>query len=408
MNAFRQLSEYFISQAERLCFELMYGWEPEIHLSLIEDDLTDLRPGYSFISYPQNNFKDSYKDLLTRACTHRSGPLQELTGHGRWRWGAVREYLDKVKALDQMVAGGFLTACGQAPRIKGLFNIECENSPSSQRGILFWKGKMIYVIRHHKAKRSTNHEFNVARFLPARLAMVLTKSLVLIRRVASILRQEQQGYMGTQRIEEKKSLLFETNGKAWPTSYMTMILQKATNDIWQHKMNTRMYRQVTIGITEKHVREVHTPFNRYDDISACADLNMVFSWQSGHRPVQRGVTYGLDGAFPHQLQPSLLRAYEWASTRWHEFIHQPSVLHLKPGNPPKGHKTDISMFKEPTIRRGNTQSVYNIETSLKSTTGENRNRNIAVQDLSSPNQPTIRLPGIACRVAHESLSIIIT
>jgi hypothetical protein len=72
------------------------------------------------------------------------------------------------------------------------------------------------------------------------------------------------------------------------------------------------------------VREIHKPFNRYDDKGFDADLNVAFAWQSGHRPLQRGTTYGLDGAFPTKLQPALLRAYEWASTRWHEFLHLPS------------------------------------------------------------------------------------
>lgn len=77
-------------------------------------------------------------------------------------------------------------------------------------------------------------------------------------------------------------------------------------------------------MTEKHVVEVHKPFNRFDDKSSTADRNVVFSWQSGHRPIQRASTYGLDGAFPSKLQPALLRIYEWASVRWHEFLQQPS------------------------------------------------------------------------------------
>ena len=51
---------------------------------------------------------------------------------------------------------------------------------------------------------------------------------------------------------------------------------------------------------------------------------MVFAWQSGHRPLQRGTVYGLDGAYPSNLQPQLLRAFEWASVKWHEFLRQPS------------------------------------------------------------------------------------
>jgi hypothetical protein len=69
---------------------------------------------------------------------------------------------------------------------------------------------------------------------------------------------------------------------------------------------------------------VYTPFNRHDDCSDDADINTIFAWQSGHRPLQRGITYGLDGAYPFRLQPSLLRCYEWASVRWHEFLRQPS------------------------------------------------------------------------------------
>ena len=73
------------------------------------------------------------------------------------------------------------------------------------------------------------------------------------------------------------------------------------------------------------------PFNRHDDVSDKADRNVVFAWQSGHRPMERARTYGPDGAFPTQLQPALLRLYEWASTRWHEFLHQASKVAPRDG-----------------------------------------------------------------------------
>jgi hypothetical protein len=71
------------------------------------------------------------------------------------------------------------------------------------------------------------------------------------------------------------------------------------------------------------VKKLAKPFNRYDDQSDNADPNVVFAWQSGHRPRQRGTTYGLDGAFPSQMQPALLNIYEWASVEWHQYLgHQ--------------------------------------------------------------------------------------
>jgi hypothetical protein len=157
------------------------------------------------------------------------------------------------------------------------------------------------------------------------------KYLVYVRRFAALLRREQSS---RPRLHEHGSLPFHSDGNPWPPSRLTSILMKATSEAWQQKVNARLYRQIAIAITERHVLKVHLLFNRYDDQSMHADLNVVFAWQSGHRPLQRGMTYSLNGAFPSRLQPSLLRAYEWASTRWHEFIRQPSrELNLESHSP---------------------------------------------------------------------------
>ncbi|KAI1839744.1 hypothetical protein JX266_014045 [Neoarthrinium moseri] len=68
---------------------------------------------------------------------------------------------------------------------------------------------------------------------------------------------------------------------------------------------TQVYRQLSIAITEKHIRQISKPFNFLDDKSKDADAGAAFAWQSGHRPWERAITYGLDMAFPDSLQPSL-------------------------------------------------------------------------------------------------------
>ncbi|EXM14467.1 hypothetical protein FOTG_17142 [Fusarium oxysporum f. sp. vasinfectum 25433] len=198
--------------------------------------------------------------------------------------------------MEEQLAGGLYTACGQTPRIRELLSLEIENGLNAS------------------SKRITNREFYVVRFLPVRLGYVLFKYLVYIRRVADLLRREQLGNnRGAQQCLQTR-LLFQTNGRPWPTSRLTDIVTKTTLELWRQSVNIRVYRQLAIAITEKHVREVYTPFNRYDDCSSDADINAIFAWQTGHRPLQRGITYGLDGAYPFKLQPSLLRCYEWAST----------------------------------------------------------------------------------------------
>jgi hypothetical protein len=69
----------------------------------------------------------------------------------------------------------------------------------------------------------------------------------------------------------------------------------------------QVYRQLSVAVTEKHVKQISNLFNRYDDKTAMADLEVVFAWQSGHRPIQRETTYGIDGAYPDSLQPALPR-----------------------------------------------------------------------------------------------------
>ncbi|KAJ9413909.1 hypothetical protein QL093DRAFT_2594845 [Fusarium oxysporum] len=354
MDKFRELPEYFTSRAEELCGSLMYGLEPEVDLVSVKDDLANSQSGYCFVKHPANGLESAYKELLIRAYSSSKGALAR---DGHWRWPIVMSYLKQVTELEEMLAGGVYVEGGSCPRVRELFALECENGPFTSCGIYVWGGSVVYIARHHKAKRQTNREFYVVRFLPARLSRAMYLYLVYIRRLTNLLRREQVGYSETaQKHSEERNerLLFHVNGKAWSTSRLTEILVKATSKIWSQAVNVRLYRQLAIAITERHVREVHTPFNRYDDLSSGADRNAVFAWQSGHRPLQRETNYGLNGAYPFRLQPALLRVYEWASTRWHEFLHQPSKrwslsdsrIHTSPETSMKQRKRNIAMASQ--------------------------------------------------------------
>ncbi|RKK32332.1 hypothetical protein BFJ67_g14800 [Fusarium oxysporum f. sp. cepae] len=306
MEDFRQLPGYFIGRAEELTAKLMFNIEPDINLATVKDDLRNTQTGYSFIKHTDNGLDTAYQDLVVQACTSRK---HGLSRHGEWSFNAIDSYLKETLNLEEMLLGGLYTACGEVQRARDLLCLGSENSPTAIRGLFMWNGYMVYIIQHHKAKRLTNREFHVIRFLPVRLGVAMFKYLGWIRRFANLLRRERSGYLDVNPGSSKEQrLVFNSNGNIWPTSRLTAILQTATSRVWLQKMNIQHYRQISIGITEKHVREVHSPFNRYDDSSAKADLNVVFAWQSGHRPLQRGITYGLDGAFPHQLQPALFRA----------------------------------------------------------------------------------------------------
>jgi Orsellinic acid/F9775 biosynthesis cluster protein D len=323
MGDFRRLPEYFIEQAEGLCNELMLNWRPSVDLAEIKDDMMDMTQGFSFVKHTRNRLQEAYLELYERACTSR---LRGLSRAGSRNGKATLAWMKKEEAFRSVLAGCMHVGSGQVPRCKELLSLWCVNGEFGPRGIYVYNGSMVYIIRHHKAKRSTNREFVVARFLPVQIGHLLYKYLVYIRPLVDMFYRE--SCAGSRDDVQHSPLLFRAemalSSKPWPTSRFTSILKEATKKAWDLPVSSQTFRQLCIAISEKHVREVYEPFNRFDDTGANADRNVVFAWQSGHRPLQRGSTYGLDGAFPTKLQPQLLHLYRWASTRWHEFLHLPS------------------------------------------------------------------------------------
>jgi hypothetical protein len=322
MGRFRHLPRALLEDANRLCSELMYGLQAPVDLASLKDNMASTAPGFSFVSHPANKLTEAYLALSVRACTNH---LESLSRGGRWDWKAVCRYLKKEQALCELLSALLLITGGGLPRGPCLLGLRYQNTPTAERGIYAHDGSIVYVTRSHKAKRSTNREFIVARFLPAQVAHLVYWHAVYVRPFADMLVREQG-------LDSNgcSSYLFRAkpahDSLPWPTARLTSVVKHYTEKVWGQAVSLRMLRQLAIGVTERHVREVSRPFNRFDDKSERADSNVVFAWQSGHRPLQRARTYGLDGAFPTKLQPQLLEQYAVVSSRWHEFLHLPSKL----------------------------------------------------------------------------------
>ncbi|EXL40293.1 hypothetical protein FOCG_17181 [Fusarium oxysporum f. sp. radicis-lycopersici 26381] len=187
MSDFRRLPRYFIDEAESLCDDMMFGWKPTIDLSKLKDDMTNMSRGFSFVQHPDNQLQAAYLELLDKACTMRRHGLYR---NGSWDRKAVYAYIKKDDSLRASFAGSLQTATGQVVRCKELFSLWCVNDEFGARGFYIYKGFMIFIIRHHKAKRSTNREFAVARFIPVQIGHSLFKYLVFIRPLVEMLYRE--------------------------------------------------------------------------------------------------------------------------------------------------------------------------------------------------------------------------
>ncbi|KAH7190073.1 hypothetical protein DER44DRAFT_851671 [Fusarium oxysporum] len=281
MEKFRRLPMTLLERAEALCSELMYGWRPPCDLSSVKDDMSNTTHGFSFVSHPKNGLTDAYLELSLKACTNQASPLSRK---GKWHRKAVLAFFKKEEAMREVLADLMLITCGGQPRSPDLLEVRVRNHRTAERNFYIYNGFVIYVTRSHKAKRSTNREFIVARLLPFRAGHLLYMYLVYIRPFVDMLTREHQPH-----INECSPYLFRSrpdlDSSCWSTERLTSVVRRFTREVWGQGVTLRLLRQLCIGITDKHVREVSQPFNQFDDRTDKANLGVAFAWSSGHRPL---------------------------------------------------------------------------------------------------------------------------
>lgn len=266
-----------------------------VDLSQVKDDLKNAKRGFSFATQRGNNLGDTYLELCERACTARRDSLPPKRN---WNQKVIFKYLQTEEAIRDYSSLGLYHLRGQGPEWPDLSGLSCVNGEWGMRGMFVYNGSIISLARHHKAKRSTSSELVVVRHLPAQLGQTLCQHLGFIRRFVDLL--DRQCHLGISEQGHGYPLLFRvrtTSGR------LTAVLEAATSRVWDKPVSSQLFCQLRIGITEKHVHEIPQSFNRFDDISQNTDRNVRFIWQSRHRLMQRGTTYGLNGAFPIGLQP---------------------------------------------------------------------------------------------------------
>jgi hypothetical protein len=314
LGQLRSLGCRALERAKVSLHRLLYGVVPDLKLDRLRDKMSNMHIGYSFVQDPSNDLSKAYLQLYSRACLD---PADGLMSSESWKMDAVRRYLkEEMDLLINIMLIMFLRG-GQAPRTTEFLSIESYNGPSTPRGLYIHDGSLAYVTRHSKARRTTNQEFNVVRYLPEEDSQLIINYLTYVRPFVAMLNRLCCG------LEQDRRLLFASSHNAeshWKSDALTSALKKITADVVGTSFGVQIYRQLSIAVTEKHVKQIEQPFNRYDDTTVGADIGVVFAWQSGRRPMQRGTSYGIDGAYPDSLQPALLRIYRWASRQWHEFL----------------------------------------------------------------------------------------
>jgi hypothetical protein len=161
---FRQISHDAIESAERTCGRLMYSWRPSFDLGCVKDRLSNTAQGYSFVTDLANGLSEAYLKLSRKACL---ATVDGLMTDDSWDKTEFRRYLDWYDDMLQLLVVLIYLLGGQVPRGTELLTIEHRNGSSTSRGVCVYSSKIALICRHHKSRRTTNHEFHVVRFLPA-------------------------------------------------------------------------------------------------------------------------------------------------------------------------------------------------------------------------------------------------
>jgi hypothetical protein len=259
MSQFRSLGRSASSSARSLLDKLLCGLRPSIELGTLRDRLSEHAEGYSFIQDPANHISTPDEEYCTRVCLDPKDGLMYKDG---WNAKAVDAFLKAENALLTSLMLTVFLRSGQAARSTELLSIECSNSRSSSRGVYVYQGRMMLVTRHSKARKSTNKEFQVARFLTKEDSQLLALYLIYVRPLAAVLQRECYG------LSAKRRLLFCSSNDPntpWGATKLSGALGKLTIEACETSFGIRIYRQLSISITERHLNNNSRPFDRFDE-----------------------------------------------------------------------------------------------------------------------------------------------
>jgi hypothetical protein len=128
------------------------------------------------------------------------------------RWQAKARITDPciegITLLSQLTLISYLCS-SQAPQSTELFSIKHCNRPATSRGLYAHRGAICFVTRPSRARRFTNQEFQVVRYLPRRESDLVLKYLVYTRPFIDMLNR---GSLAARRRGRSSSVLPTTHG----------------------------------------------------------------------------------------------------------------------------------------------------------------------------------------------------
>ena len=237
---------------------LLFDWWPEINLDL-RDDMSNRRPGYCFLSDPANHLQRGLRLLSQRAFSRR---------HGGMSWTVscqprLLRYLHDCDRFVQLLFAAIHMTSGMPARGEEVRVIRWANTPTVSRNIVCFQKKLLLIFPYNKACTNTNNAFYIVRTpspavgggrdcLPRLRSAVSRHAGSRIACVVYGARVESASVHPAQR----GNGVFQAEGlSSKPTSSDISSAACAAR--------MRMYRQIAVAMSKKHIPSLLKPFNAH-------------------------------------------------------------------------------------------------------------------------------------------------
>ncbi|KAF1922122.1 uncharacterized protein M421DRAFT_79517, partial [Didymella exigua CBS 183.55] len=208
------MAQGVVAEAERLLWEelLWVGRKedrPAVELSTIQDDITVVRRGASFL--PPSRLQQGRQWTLARLASlpaaqklyhphvqaaagqgQEQGQEQEQEGGSspgpvRWRERRVRQFVRQIERFLELLCLAVHVTGGQPARGPELLSVRWRNGVLQDRNLYVMEGQVVVITRYHKLQAQWDQPRVVARFLPDRLGQLLAAYLLYVRPLQTML-----------------------------------------------------------------------------------------------------------------------------------------------------------------------------------------------------------------------------
>jgi hypothetical protein len=158
---------------------------PNIDHEHIHDDLSNLEPGYSFLSDRRNRFREHGSALMREMTLTFSGRfiVSRNSSGVVWNQGQVRRWMRDCEDCLQKIFLLYHLGSGQPARGTELAVMSWQNTTLHPRNVYWFSGYLNFVSRYNKTQTNQEKERVISRSMPPEAARLMIAYLTFVPKV---------------------------------------------------------------------------------------------------------------------------------------------------------------------------------------------------------------------------------